>query len=172
MRFQLVVLITIGLFSCQSNAEMGKEKTVQEIKSEGRLDNASIIRNPVSANEPTDTVNVAKFQFDETIFDFGEVEEGAVVTHTYSFTNVGKVPLVISNARSTCGCTVPDWSKKPVEPGEKGSIEVRFNTKGKKNNQRKPIYITANTYPSKNEIYLEGVVKEVDQKVELVNSNK
>ena len=164
MRLNYFLGFFFGLIfvACQSGHEMGQEKSLQEIKSAGKIDNASIIRNPVSANEPTDTVNVAKFQFEVTNHNFGEVEEGEVVTYTYSFTNIGKAPLVISNARSTCGCTVPDWSKEPIDPGKKGSIEVRFNTKGKKEKQRKPIYITANTYPAKTEIYLEGFVKRAE----------
>lgn len=157
------VLITLVLgsllWACQSNVTKGPEKSVDEIKSQGQISNADIIRNPVTANEPQDTVNVAKIAFEETTFDFGEVEEGAVVTHTYAFTNTGKVPLLISNARSTCGCTVPSWPKEPIPPGEDGTIEVRFNTKNKKNKQSKPITITANTYPASTKVYLTGFVK-------------
>ena len=138
---------------------VSKEKSVEEITSAEKLSNASIIRNPVSADVPEDTINIAKFAFEETLHNFGEVDEGAVVTHVYKFSNAGKVPMVITDARSTCGCTIPEWPKEPIEPGQSGQIEVRFNTKGKRNNQRKPIYITANTYPAKNEVYLEGYVK-------------
>ena len=152
------LLLLFSLAACQSSGEMRQEKSVKEIKSAGKIDNASIIRNPVSANALQDTVNVAKFHFNEPTHNFGTVEEGTKVTHSYEFTNVGKVPLVISNARSTCGCTVPEWSKEPIEPGKKGVIKVEFNTKGKKKNQRKPVYITANTYPAETKIYLEGLV--------------
>lgn len=157
----LLIILLLGslMAACQNNLNKGPEKSIDEIKSLGQINNADIIRNPVTANEPQDTVNVAKIAFAETAFDFGEVKEGEVVTHTFSFTNTGKVPLLISNARSTCGCTVPSWPKEPIPPGEGGVLEVRFNTKNKKNKQSKPVTITANTYPATTKVYLNGFVK-------------
>lgn len=159
MKFLLVTLaFCLFFFSCRNNAERTAEKTIEEIKGEPKVSNSDIIRNPVSANEPEDTVNVAKLVFEETTFDFGEVDAGEVVTHVYNFTNTGKVPLVINNARSTCGCTVPQWPKDPIAPGDKGQIEVKFNTKNKRNKQNKPVTITANTYPATTKVYLVGNV--------------
>lgn len=155
--FTAGLLLSLG-FSCQSGSEMAREKSVQEITAADKITNSSIIRNPVSAKVPEDTVNIAKFAFAESHHDFGEVMEGEIVTHVFHFENVGKQPLVISNARSTCGCTVPEWPKDPIAPGEKGQIEVKFNTRGKGNTQRKPVTITANTYPSSTVVYLEGKV--------------
>lgn len=162
--FKLCAMLGMAsLWSCQSQAKLGDEKSVQEIKDAAKISNSSIIRNPVSVAEPTDTVNVAKLVFSETSFNFGEVEEGKVVTHEYRFVNEGKVPLLIGNAKSTCGCTVPKWPKEPIEPGRGGTISVRFNTSGKTKQQRKPITITANTYPSKSVVYLEGFVKSKEE---------
>lgn len=160
----LLILIALGgLIACQQNRFSQSEKTVEEIKAEGPLTNADIIRNPVSADGPQDTVNVARLAFEETSFHFGEVTEGEVVSHTYAFTNTGKVPLIISDARSTCGCTVPTWPKDPIEPGESGSISVEFNTTNKQGDQRKPIIITANTYPARTTVYLQGFVRPKEQ---------
>ncbi len=154
-----IALAALLVFSaCQSNRSEQSEKSVQEIMSEGPISNSDIIRNPVSADEPVDTVNVAKITFEETTFDFGEAREGEIVTHTYRFTNTGQVPLLISSARSTCGCTVPEWPREPIPPGEQGAIEVRFNTKSKRNRQSKPITIVANTYPSATKVFLNGFV--------------
>ena len=156
LMFWVVIILT--LVRCQSNPKLGQEKSVQEIKSASKISNSSIIRNPVSADTPEDTVNVAKIQFSEPAYTFGEVKEGEVVTHNFKFTNTGKVPLLINKASSTCGCTVPQWPKEPVQPGEGGTISVKFNTKGKFKQQRKPVTILANTYPSKTIVYLEGFV--------------
>lgn len=134
------------------------EKSVEEIKQDGPIRNADIIRSPVSANEPLDTVNVAKMTFEETRYDFGEVQEGDIVEHVFAFTNTGKSPLIINSARSTCGCTVPEWPKEPIAPGESGVINVRFNTKNKKNKQTKPVTITANTYPTTTKVFVTGFV--------------
>jgi hypothetical protein len=152
--FYLALAFLLPLTACQSDSS---NKRVEEIRVGGTV--ADIIRNPVSANQPLDTVNVARIVFEENNFDFGEVEEGTVVTHTYRFTNTGKIPLLISGASSTCGCTVPEYPKTPVPPGESGVITVKFNTEGKTERQSKPITIMANTYPSETKIFLNGIVK-------------
>jgi hypothetical protein len=108
------------------------KKVSRRSRWKGPIRNSDIIRNPVSAKEPIDTVNVAKIEFEETEHDFGVVGEGVIIEHVFKFTNTGKMPLIINSARSTCGCTVPEWPKDPIPPGEGGEISVRFNTKGKK----------------------------------------
>jgi len=153
--FSLLIL----LVGCKQNQFSQAEKSVQEIKAEGPVSNADIIRNPVTAEGPQDTVNLAKMAFAQSTFNFGEVPQGDIVEHTFEFTNTGKVALVISEARSTCGCTVPTWPKEPIEPGQPGKITVEFNTKGKYREQRKPVTITANTYPARTVVYLEGFVQ-------------
>ena len=157
----LLLALALLAFGCSNGGQSaaGNEKSLEEIKSDGPIRNSDIIRNPVSANEPVDTVNVAKIAFEQETFDFGEVDEGAVVQHTFNFVNTGKAPLLISSARSTCGCTVPEWPKEPVPPGERGQIEVKFNTQGKKNKQTKPVTIVANTYPATSKVFLQGFVR-------------
>jgi hypothetical protein len=159
MRFLLIGLALSLFFSaCMSDATKN-EKTVEEIKAESKNANAKIVRNPISADTPEDTINVAKMSFEEEFFDFGSVKEGAEVEHTFKFTNTGLVPLVISNARSTCGCTVPQKPDQPVAPGASDVIRVKFKTAGKFNKQEKPIIITANTYPKETRVYLRGFVE-------------
>ena len=132
---------------------------VQEIRNDGP--NASMVRNPASADYPTDTNQLARIAYEEREFDFGETEEGAVVEHIFKFTNTGKVPLIISGARSSCGCTVPKWPEEPIPPGGQGEISAKFNTDGKPNEQKKMITVTANTYPNETSVTLKGMVKPV-----------
>ncbi|WP_020571830.1 DUF1573 domain-containing protein [Neolewinella persica] len=122
--------------------------------------NAALIRNPVDAGvDNIDTVNVAKLSFAEANkFTFGSVKEGEVVNHDFTFTNTGKVPLLITKARSTCGCTVPAYPEQPVAPGEGGVISVAFDTKNKYGQQTKAVTITANTYPASTVVYIDGTV--------------
>lgn len=159
-RFILLATIFLAV-SCSNDKQPGGqgEKSLPEIKSDGPIRTSDIIRSPVSANEPIDTVNVAKITFEEENYDFGEVDEGAIVDHVFRFTNTGKAPLLISGARSTCGCTVPEWPKEPIPPGVSGEIKVKFNTQGKKNKQTKPVTIVANTYPATSKVFLEGFVR-------------
>ena len=121
--------------------------------------NASIIRNPADGGfDNLDTVNVARLSFAGSTYEFGTVDAGAVVKHTFPFSNTGRVPLLITGARSTCGCTVPSYPTAPISPGESGVIEVAFDTKNKSGFQKKPITITANTYPSTTTLFVTGRV--------------
>ncbi|MDR2854051.1 MAG: DUF1573 domain-containing protein [Prevotellaceae bacterium] len=65
--------------------------------------------------------------FKETIHDFGKVEQGKPVTVEFEFTNTGNTPLVVSNAKPSCGCTVSNWTKTPVEPGKTGTVTATYN---------------------------------------------
>lgn len=155
----LVAMATL-LFGCQNDAG-NSEKGVESIQTEGKI--SSIIRSPITADGAEDSLNVAKMEFEEPIFEFGEVDEGAVIKHEFKFMNTGKVPLVIQNAHSTCGCTIPKWPTDMIAPGKGGVINVEFNTKGKSEFQEKPVIITANTYPSITQVYLKGTVHKLDK---------
>ncbi|MFT5167720.1 MAG: hypothetical protein ACI8P3_002958 [Saprospiraceae bacterium] len=97
--------------------------------------------------------------FNELEFDYGVVDEGEKVVHIYKFKNTGKEPLIISNAKGSCGCTVPSWPKEPIPPGASGEINVEFNSKGKKGKQSKRVTITANTDPVQTFLTIKGEVK-------------
>ena len=71
---------------------------------------------------------VAKIEFKETTIDYGTIEKGANGLRTFEFTNTGDAPLIISKVSSSCGCTVPKKPEKPIMPGEKGEIEVKYDT--------------------------------------------
>ncbi|MCH2046162.1 MAG: DUF1573 domain-containing protein [Saprospiraceae bacterium] len=104
----------------------------------------------------------ATMEFEETAHNFGEIKEGEKVSHVFKFKNTSSNPLTISNATGSCGCTVPDYPKAPINPGETGEIKVTFNSKGKKGEQSKNVTIEANTIPSKNrlKIYADVLVEE------------
>ena len=156
-RFFIPLLVIVAGLACgQPAPETGG---FEQIDATEPLANSAIVRLPVTPDGSVDTVNVAKLSFDALTYDFGTVREGAVIEHRFRFTNTGNVPLLISNARSTCGCTVPDWPREPIAPGAQGEIPVRFDTKNKTAGQRKPIMITANTYPAITEVMLVGRVE-------------
>lgn len=70
----------------------------------------------------------AKIKFKEETINYGEVEKGKDNgIRIFEFTNTGDAPLVIKNAKSSCGCTVPEWPKEPIAPGGKGQIKVQYN---------------------------------------------
>ena len=102
---------------------------------------------------PTTTV-----EWDSKEFDYGIIDQGEKVTHIYKFKNVGDEPLIISSAKGSCGCTVPQWPKDPVMPGESGEIKVQFDSKGKKGKQSKRVTINANTEPAQTFLTIKGEI--------------
>jgi len=105
-------------------------------------------------NVPTTTI-----KYDQTMYDFGVADEGSIVKHVYKFTNTGSEPLIISNAKGSCGCTVPQWPKQPIPPGGRGEIAVEFDTKGKPGRQTKHVTVIANTTPAETHLEITGEVR-------------
>lgn len=66
--------------------------------------------------------------FEENLHDYGVIEQDSDGTWAFDFKNLGTEPVVINRVRSTCGCTVPDWPREPIEPGASGKITVVYNT--------------------------------------------
>lgn len=85
----------------------------------------------------------AQLGFATTTHDFGEIEEGRTVTHTFVLTNRGAEPLVLRSVRPSCGCTTPSFTTEPIEPGGAGEIVVEFDSQGRPGPFRKTIGVTA-----------------------------
>lgn len=66
---------------------------------------------------------------DKEVHDYGTIEKGGDPYCFFEVTNTGTEPLIISNAKGSCGCTVPEWSREPVLPGKTTKIKVRYDTK-------------------------------------------
>ena len=75
-----------------------------------------------------ETAGGAEMTFDTEVVDYGTIAQNADGVRTFNFTNTGNAPLIISNAKGSCGCTVPTWPKQPINPGEKGEIKVKYAT--------------------------------------------
>lgn len=112
-----------------------------------------------AASMQIDSSQVTSVKFDEDKYDFGKVTAGEVVEHEFKFTNTGKYPLIIKSATASCGCTVPSKPEEPVMPGATASINVKFNSEGRKGLQEKNITIIANTDPSATSLRLFGEVE-------------
>jgi hypothetical protein len=69
----------------------------------------------------------AEFKFNEEKHDFGKVPQSTPVTTIFEFTNIGQEPLILTEVRPTCGCTIADYTKTPVKSGEKGIIKITYN---------------------------------------------
>ena len=104
----------------------------------------------------------AEIKFDKTTHNFGTFSENnPKVTCTFSYTNVGEQPLVINQAIASCGCTVPEYTKTPVQPGERGEIKVTYNGAGQfAGHFKKSITIRTNGAVEMTRLYIEGDMTE------------
>ena len=104
------------------------------------------------------TDGAAAMTFSKTEHDFGTINEGDIVETTFNFKNTGKSELIITKAVGSCGCTVPEWPKEPIAVGGEGTIKVKFNSRGKPNNQRKTVTLTTNTAQGKETVVIKAQV--------------
>ena len=104
----------------------------------------------------------AQIKFEKTTHNFGSFSESnPKVTCTFTYTNVGEQPLVVNQAIASCGCTVPEYTKTPVQPGEKGEIKVTYNGAGKfPGHFKKSITIRTNGAVEMTRLYIEGDMTE------------
>lgn len=100
---------------------------------------------------------VAKIEFKTDTIDYGTIEKGADGVRVFEFTNVGDAPLIVSKVSSSCGCTVPKWSKEPILPGGKGEIQVKYDTK-RINPIRKTITVISNAETPTVALKIKGLV--------------
>lgn len=125
------------------------KKTLSIIAVALLLVTASCKKETVASVEGTSTSDAngkfASMNFDKTEHDFGNIMQGDKVETIFTFTNDGDVDLVITSAKGSCGCTVPEYPKTPIKPGEKASMKVSFNSSGKKGHNKKSVAIQANT---------------------------
>ena len=141
----VIVFLGLGLMGCKQDATSKIDVSSQVERTEVSLD---------QVDTPTD----AKMDFEAIEWDFGGINQGDVVVHAFKFTNSGSDPLIITNAKGSCGCTVPEWPRAPVAPGESGVIDVKFNSKGKKGKQNKRVTLTTNMVPSQQILTVKGQV--------------
>jgi uncharacterized cupredoxin-like copper-binding protein len=97
-------------------------------------------------------------EFEQTKHDYGMMVQGEKLSYTFKFTNTGGSDLIISDFSSDCGCTVPDFSKAPVKPGDSGKVEVVFNSAGKSGTVSKSIRLLTNAQPNTIELNITAEV--------------
>lgn len=90
---------------------------------------AAATTNTVSAQEVAVQKEGATITFEKETHDYGTIDNGANGQCTFNFKNEGTAPLIISNAKGSCGCTVPSWPKEPIAPGASAAITVKYDTK-------------------------------------------
>ncbi|MDN5216043.1 DUF1573 domain-containing protein [Fulvivirgaceae bacterium BMA12] len=162
----LLTFVVVAMTSCTNSKQEEKiaalEERIKELEGDGKS-KAQPKQNPTSlaANvdaESTPEGPLGAFKFEQEEFDFGAIEAGTVIEHTFKFTNVGEAPLIIQSATASCGCTVPKKPSDPIPVGGTGEIGVRYDSKNKSGVQSPVITIRANTDPNVTRIKLKGSV--------------
>ena len=138
-----IAILSFVVISCKENASSKIKATNLE-----------------SAKERDAIINLgaAIIEFDKTEFDFGTINEGDVVDGVFKITNAGKVDLLITNAKASCGCTVPVWPKEAIKPGESADLKVSFNSRGKRGVQNKSITLQTNTEKVTETLRVKGTI--------------
>lgn len=163
----MIVLLAAGLLmNCKDRAA---EKRIAELES--RLAQIEANKGTAAVTPATTTTPVANaateekpegplpvMTFEKVEHDFGTISEGQKVTYTYKVTNTGEAPLIIQNAQPSCGCTVPDWERKPIPVGGSGFVKAEFDSNGKPGVNNKTITVTANTWPKVTTIRFKAMV--------------
>lgn len=143
--FSLLLTILCLCWGCKDNTPSGKITS-------------DVVVIPATASGKTSTDKVPIMSFEKTEHDFGKVIRGEKVTYRFKFKNTGKAPLLISNVASSCGCTVPEYSKLPIQPDQEGEITVTFNSQSMSGFKRKSVTVMANTQPSMTSLWLTATV--------------
>lgn len=155
--FAVVVGAMIVLSSCGNNKE--NEKKIAELESKiAQLEGGKTATPAKAEPEEKPEGPLPVFEFGQMEHDFGTINEGDIVEHTFEFKNTGEAPLIIQDAKGSCGCTVPDWSKEPIPVGGTGYVKAKFNSKGKPNVQNKTVTVTANTWPKQTRLRIKATV--------------
>jgi len=150
-----LTFLVFGFISCTNNGQVNEETVA---------DNSVIENENIPASIEGQGLEVANESFpvislDREVYEFGVVNEGEKVEYTFGFTNTGTAPLIISNVSASCGCTTPEYSNHPINPGEKGSVTVVFDSKNQVGMQQKIITVSSNADPSRINLQLIGEVK-------------
>lgn len=143
---KLILLLFVGLVSFSMNAQE-PAKAIEATKK----------ANEVVADKKVDP-NAPVFEFERKIVDYGAIEKGSEGVYDFKFKNIGKSPLIISNVKGSCGCTVPSAPKEPIMPGASGVIKVKYDT-NRVGPISKTITITSNASEPKKVIRVKGLVK-------------
>jgi hypothetical protein len=146
MKHLIILLVAVGFIACNTADQKSGPALSQEEREKAVKDSA----------------NFTTIQWiDSSFTDLGKINEGQVVEVSYRFKNSGTKNLIISNVSASCGCTVPEKPERPFAPGEEGVIKAKFDSRGRPaGEQRKSVFVDANTEPQRTELHFRVEIAE------------
>ena len=148
----IISFFCISFLSCNDAAK--KVESTQN-----RL-STDLVNNNQTLNEKNENLSQPIVEILDPEFNFGEIKQGEKVSHNYKIKNIGNSDLLISSAKGSCGCTVPEWPKDPIKPGKEAKIKVTFDSKGKKGKQAKRVTLMTNAIPNVKILTIKGNIIE------------
>ena len=142
--FSSLILATLLMAACTGN--------------NGSAD-VDIIKNPNSAAGYDESEKMPKIVFETDMHDFGQLMAGETISYSFKFTNTGNADLVISGCDASCGCTVADYPRERIAPGQTGYITVSFKSQGMSGQQIKEVVVASNTQPAKTKLRISATVR-------------
>ena len=146
----VTLLIFSAMFSCDDAAKKVNNKN-------NRL-STDLVKNNQSLNNNSKDIIQPIVEILQSEYDFGIIKQGEKATHDYIIKNIGNSDLLISSAKGSCGCTVPEWPKEPISPGSIAKIKVTFDSKGKIGKQSKRITLMTNAIPNVKILTIKGEI--------------
>ncbi|MFN0201262.1 MAG: DUF1573 domain-containing protein [Bacteroidia bacterium] len=155
------LMLTVAFISCQKNENAGTNvaKGKDSTRTAASADAQSSDGGVPDFQKKAEDLPKTKIKWFEEEYDFKEIKEGEVVTHTFKFQNDGTEPLVITHVKPSCGCTATNWTKEPIEPGKEGMAEIKFDSKGRPGPVQKTITVYGNYEGITHQIKFKGEVK-------------
>ena|SRR3569832_2015836 len=147
-RISLIFLFAAGIAFATNALESKESKGAQPAPATGATEQKPAADNP----------NAAEISFETETIDYGTIKQGDDGTRIFKFKNTGKDPLVISNARGSCGCTVPTWPKEPIMKGQTAELKVHYDTK-RVGAFTKTVTIESNAKTSSKVVTIKGTVE-------------
>lgn len=147
------LLSAVAMALCLLTACNGNDK-------QGNL-STELVTNPKSASQPSEKQPI--ITFDKTEHEFGTILQGEVVTYSFHFSNTGTMPLIVSDVKTSCGCTIGDFSREPIAPGKDGYIKATYDSKGHHGFQSRSLTVVSNTNPNQTVLRLKANVQTPDQ---------
>ena len=141
----LIFTVLVVLMACSGTSD------------DGNL-SPNLIENPNTANGNGDMSQPPKFKFKTTEHDFGKIVDGVKVSFTFKFKNVGGSDLIISQVKTSCGCTVSKYSDGPIPPGKEGRVQLTFDSSHRRGFNNKIATVVANTQPNTEILKIKAMV--------------
>jgi hypothetical protein len=148
--FLLIALLGSGLWAC--NPPSNEEDL-----------STDLINNPVSADDDEGSKGLPTIQFKTSEHDFGKLIDGVKVAYKFKFTNTGDADLIISQVKTSCGCTVSKYPTEPIPKGESAYVELTFDSTNRKGYNNKTASVVSNAQPNVNLLTISAMVIAADE---------